>query len=385
MTNLSLVSRTAKGIAVASVALLLLASCGASETTITSVENAPSENASSSDSPASTETTASDPVDDAVEAAVEAVEAREAAESDSADSTDTTTDVAPDTVDVAPDEAVDDVPDAVESSGADEPRNGADFTDAEIECLEAVGYDPADLIEAGIAASSGQIGDQEEDVYNEVFRCAPDWALSDSFVSEFTSGLSEGVPGDVSEGEGRCVVQRLIDSGNGGSVLFGSEPFLTLEVFEECLTPENAAEMLGGPGTGPQTYGDDPTFDLLQDRCLGTDELNDLACDVLYFNSAAESDYEAISLTCGDREPFSDISCSPDMVDENGDLFIDPTSPGVPAVEDACRSGQMIACDYLYSLTEFGSSTEQLGATCGDRRAFDGLNLCVESFGEIAN
>jgi hypothetical protein len=65
-----------------------------------------------------------------------------------------------------------------------------------------------------------------------------------------------------------------------------------------------------GPGfttSDGDTYGDDPTFDRLWDRCEGGDGA---ACDDLFWDSPVGSRYEEFGDTCGDRyepaeAPFS--------------------------------------------------------------------------------
>ena len=53
----------------------------------------------------------------------------------------------------------------------------------------------------------------------------------------------------------------------------------------------------------PFAYGDDPELDALYDSCAGGDGA---ACDDLYLNSAAGSEYEQFAGTCGDRFEYSD-------------------------------------------------------------------------------
>lgn len=49
---------------------------------------------------------------------------------------------------------------------------------------------------------------------------------------------------------------------------------------------------------GPCSYGDDPTLDALWDECAAT---GGTACDDLFFDSPAESEYEHFGDTCGER------------------------------------------------------------------------------------
>ena len=101
----------------------------------------------------------------------------------------------------------------------------------------------------------------------------------------------------------------------------------------------------------PFTYGDDPVLDSLTDDCDGGD-LG--ACDELYFDSPAGSEYEAFGDTCGARVAllFSG-GCDAGFVDD----FTDDV--------DSCAAGDMAACDRLYSDSALGSVYEAYGAECG--------------------
>jgi hypothetical protein len=74
-----------------------------------------------------------------------------------------------------------------------------------------------------------------------------------------------------------------------------------LRIAEDCgIDPTT----LDSPfNTDAVAYGDDPELDALYDDCAGGDAA---ACDDLYINSAAGSEYEQFGGTCGNRFEFSD-------------------------------------------------------------------------------
>lgn len=63
----------------------------------------------------------------------------------------------------------------------------------------------------------------------------------------------------------------------------------------------------GGTVSGPDTYGDDPTFDALWDACEAGDGQ---ACDDLYWQTPVDSAYEEFGATCGGRFGFREVQCT---------------------------------------------------------------------------
>ena len=105
------------------------------------------------------------------------------------------------------------------------------------------------------------------------------------------------------------------------------------------------------PPDEPFTYGDDPELDSLTDSCDGGD-LG--ACDQLYADSPAGSEYETFGDTCGGRVALIfNGGCDAGFVEG----FTDDV--------DACAAGDMAACDVLYTDSALGSVYETYGAVCG--------------------
>ena len=74
-----------------------------------------------------------------------------------------------------------------------------------------------------------------------------------------------------------------------------------LRVAEDCgIDPDTVDSPLGSDAFA---YGDDPELDARYDACAAGDSV---ACDDLYINSPAGSDYEQFGGTCGGRFEYSD-------------------------------------------------------------------------------
>ncbi len=131
-------------------------------------------------------------------------------------------------------------------------------------------------------------------------------------------------------------------------------------------------------------YGDDPTLDALWDACEGGDMQ---ACDDLFFDSPAGSEYEDFGDTCGNRQEggslcadgsgsegsSSDESSSSESSSSAGSTSGEPFTYGddatLDALWDACEGGDMQACDDLYFDSPVDSEYEDFGDTCGNRQA----------------
>ena len=76
---------------------------------------------------------------------------------------------------------------------------------------------------------------------------------------------------DISESEGVCVVEHVLDQAPEPARLVVSPTEADVDVFmaalEACLTTANFEIVTGVEGTGPQTYGDDDRLDSMQDDC----------------------------------------------------------------------------------------------------------------------
>lgn len=94
---------------------------------------------------------------------------------------------------------------------------------------------------------------------------------------------------------------------------------------------------------------------------------SDPACDILFQVSAAASTEEELARDCGGRGPATDGFCT-EGIDSSADgIWFDESSPGLPAVELACREGDATSCDFLYTRSAVGSAYEELGLSCGGR------------------
>ena len=115
--------------------------------------------------------------------------------------------------------------------------------------------------------------------------------------------------------DAQCVGQGLVDSMGADALAmlasaadestpgsevaeFGVE---LLRVAEDCgIDPDTVDSPLGSDAFA---YGDDPELDAMYDACAAGDSV---ACDDLYINSPAGSDYEQFGGTCGGRFEYSD-------------------------------------------------------------------------------
>ena len=65
-------------------------------------------------------------------------------------------------------------------------------------------------------------------------------------------------------------------------------------------------------------------------------------------------------------------------------FVLDAGTPGWPDAIEACRSGDMITCDFVFEFSEIGSAEERVGETCGERRAVVSADPCQDQFGQPA-
>jgi hypothetical protein len=164
---------------------------------------------------------------------------------------------------------------------------------------------------------------------------------------------------------------------NPGDVAPDCEAGLEVLPEEWADDPDNAA--------GVDSYGDDPTFDALQDSCADGDMV---ACDRLYLDSPVGSGYETFGATCGERAAYVGGACSGSVHPDEGEPALEEPAPVEPvpqpvpeAVEppalppddplagmrSACEAGDAQACDQLWAESPAGSEDETFGATCGRR------------------
>lgn len=146
---------------------------------------------------------------------------------------------------------------------------------------------------------------------------------------------------------------------------------------QEAGTTTYCTEAFGGGTTTDGTsYGDDPALDALWDSCEGGDYQ---ACDDLFTQSPADSEYEAFGDTCGNRQdPHTGVLCTEALgggTTTTGEPFTFGDDATLDALWTACEGGDMQSCDDLYMQSPFGSDYEAFGDTCGNRAT--GGDYCV--------
>ncbi len=94
-------------------------------------------------------------------------------------------------------------------------------------------------------------------------------------------------------------------------------------VLDEPLQPDSLAF-----DDQPFTFGDDPVFDRLWERCEAGDGV---ACDQLWEEAPVGSEYERFGVTCGDRDQLLD--CSEDLTEETVEA-IDAAAAAKAAAKD---------------------------------------------------
>ncbi len=227
-------------------------------------------------------------------------------------------------------------------------------------------------------------GDAREAMVQAMLDCIPDPANSDLLVGSFGGNMELALDGqiEVDSEEGGCMVQYILDnSPNPARTLSEADgpqdAQILVESFELCLDEQDLALVTGAAGVGPQAYGDDPRLDLLHDDCGAGD---DRACDVLYFQSSAESQYEDFALDCGGRGSAENGWCTADVdFDVNGEAAVD--DPGLLAQLALCEQGDWTACDFVFMTAPFGSDVGDIGFTCGGEIPVGALPDCRTRLG----
>lgn len=271
---------------------------------------------------------------------------------------------------------------AIEELGLDPDADDVELTDAEIDCLEASGFDPDDLLTA-LTDTGAQGADLQRQYLDVVSRCAPQVLLTDDAIEQFRASFSSGWSGEITTDEARCLLERVTAAPVPSDLLAGADADAFGEMLTGCLSEESLASLLGAPGTGAQAIGDDPRLDRLAELCRSG---ADAACDLLYDAASIGSEYSTIGQTCADRgvDPET-LWCTRGFVDRDGDGFLDVDSVGWPGMLEACRDGDMIACDFAFALSPIGSEPERVGETCGERHAVAAAESCVERYGVTAD
>ena len=131
-------------------------------------------------------------------------------------------------------------------------------------------------------------------------------ASSNFLAASFVAGLG------LEQGDAQCVAEGVVAAmGADAMAQIAGAALDGVEADELDAEMRNAAddcgvsidEFEGQVASDAFAYGDDPELDALYDACAGGDAA---ACDDLYLNSAAGSDYEQFAGTCGNRFEYSD-------------------------------------------------------------------------------
>jgi hypothetical protein len=136
----------------------------------------------------------------------------------------------------------------------------------------------------------------------------------DEYATASTEFLTASIVAglDLEEDDARCLAQAAVDELGAEAMSLIASAALDGEdagklddtmsaAADECGVSEDAFD--DQFDSDAFAYGDDPELDALYDSCAGGDGA---ACDDLYLNSAAGSEYEQFAGTCGDRFEYSD-------------------------------------------------------------------------------
>ena len=136
----------------------------------------------------------------------------------------------------------------------------------------------------------------------------------DEYATASTEFLTASIVAglDLEEDDARCLAQAAVDELGAEAMSLIASAALDGEdagalddtmsaAADECGVSEDAFD--DQLDSDASAYGDDPELDALYDSCAGGDGA---ACDELYLNSAAGSEYEQFAGTCGDRFEYSD-------------------------------------------------------------------------------
>jgi len=147
-----------------------------------------------------------------------------------------------------------------------------------LEELLATGIEPQAILDGTIT------GDQDAELLAIAVICVEDLASVPAFVQSVIDASAEsGSP--FTEAEAICVIAKMADE----------DP---VTAAADCIEGNDR-----GTSDGPaNTYGDDPTFDLLWDAC---ERGNNQACDELYTSAPLNSEYLEFARTCARRLPDS--------------------------------------------------------------------------------
>jgi len=263
-------------------------------------------------------------------------------------------------------------------------RDSLDLTADQDACLlSSGGQDLAELIVSGLSDPT-TVGDESRlEVVAALIECVPALGEVTAFVDNFTEtiNLVLGPGANVDHEEGSCIVQYIVDNAAdpAEAIAIGTSPnsvATTEDAFVTCLDPQSLAFLEGEPGSGPQSYGDHADFDVLYDLC---DAGTETACDLLYYEANAGSQYSELAIDCAGRGDGLTY-CTPGVL-AAADGSIDGDSPGLFALESQCSAGDMLSCDLLFVSSPIGSDMERVGNTCGGLIAGGAVPNCRTRFG----
>lgn len=178
-----------------------------------------------------------------------------------------------------------------------------------------------------------------------------------------------------------CSTSGTKESANESSTTVGPVATTTSTTDAPTTTSTRpAAPTTTDPEPDRRDDSTDEVLDSLMEDCVtGIDE----ACDFLYLVSDADTVYEDVGNTCGERGDGTEY-CTPGL--ELNEGRADPDSTAVKKLVADCESGaSMHSCDLLYMVSEYDSVEEEIGDTCGGRipegadpACFVALGLAVE-------
>ncbi len=237
------------------------------------------------------------------------------------------------------------------------------------------GVDPND------ALRGETVLDTQEAVNRILHDCVPDLREHESYLAAVgrTIDLSFDDGQTATTDEVGCLLDHIWAESDDPIATFvrgdgPDDPEIFYAASVECLPASRLDGLFAAGG-----YGDDPALDALYDDCEAGD---DRACDLLYGLSAAGSDYEAITLDCAGRGLGLNDACSPDVNIDPETGYARVGDPGVVALVDDCRDGDLLACDLAFQISSNEDPLSQVAYTCGERVAIGGIPNCRAALGD---
>ena len=142
----------------------------------------------------------------------------------------------------------------------------------------------------------------------------------------------------------------------GGVVLLVVLGIAAVAFFVSAVREGYEEGVSGLPGAG---QSEEELLEELYQACADGD---DVACDDLYFEAPAGSDYQEFGDTCGGRAEAGSY-CEGELVGGEGY----GSNAELDALWDQCDGGDDVVCQRLYVESPYGSEYEYFGSTCGGR------------------